>query len=259
MRKGMDPEITINNNGKLVGINLSSDFCAEHEWGINDLKRAFSITDYTKGLLGKEKPIFGIEKRIIRNADLIDIYEVEYEKEKYWMMIQSDYFRFNTKMNIPSELTPFKHKESHIWTAWSENDFGILVDDTYKDVLYELLKEMRNKNVCIGLFGGGIFKNAGLCFFVVSELDEKFKQTQYDADVSHDKLMKAVDNMGIKEKLQKAEKNYIALSPKWKDNIVDGEIIFWLNPYDQQNNNFSWCTEQDLLDWIDNKGKIPKK
>ena len=36
------------------------------------------------------------------------------------------------------------------------------------------------------------------------------------------------------------------------------EVIFWLNPMDQHNNNWGWFTVEDLKKWAKGKGKIPK-
>ena len=58
--------------------------------------------------------------------------------------------------------------------------------------------------------------------------------------------------------MEKAGKKYFALSPRWKDDNKK-EVIFWLNPYHQDIDNFGWFTVEDLKDWAKGKGKIPMK
>lgn len=62
----------------------------------------------------------------------------------------------------------------------------------------------------------------------------------------------------IKKILDRAGKKYFALSPRWKDENKK-EVIFWLNPYYQDIDNFGWFTVDDLKDWAKGKGKIPMK
>ena len=58
--------------------------------------------------------------------------------------------------------------------------------------------------------------------------------------------------------LEKAKCRYYALSLRWKDDDKK-EVIFWLNPMEQDKNNFGWFTVEDLKDWAKGKGKIPMK
>ncbi len=66
---------------------------------------------------------------------------------------------------------------------------------------------------------------------------------------------------------EEAKKGYYALQPMWASKIKstkDGEIktqypvVFFLNPINQNECNFGWFTVEQLLDWIDGKGPIPK-
>jgi hypothetical protein len=70
-------------------------------------------------------------------------------------------------------------------------------------------------------------------------------------------IKKSAFETGIHKKLKEADKKYFALSPRWKDKDKK-EVVFWLNPYDQQNNNFGWYSAKDLEEWIEGKGPVPK-
>ena len=95
-------------------------------------------------------------------------------------------------------------------------------------------------------------------FCIKSKLPEKTIQSIKDADLDYLALQKAAEKTGIKKILEKAGKKYLALSPRWKDDNKK-EVIFWLNPYHQDVDNFGWFTVDDLNDWAKGKGKIPMK
>lgn len=57
--------------------------------------------------------------------------------------------------------------------------------------------------------------------------------------------------------LAKSGKKYFALSPRWADDQKK-EVVFWLNPYDQDKYNSGWFSVQDLKDWAKDKGKVMK-
>jgi hypothetical protein len=51
---------------------------------------------------------------------------------------------------------------------------------------------------------------------------------------------------------------YGCLRPRWAEDAKTAyKIVYWLNPYDQQQNFFGWVTVEDLLDWMNGTGKIP--
>ena len=43
MRRGFKGQILKNTEGKVIGVFFGSDFCAEHEWGVEDLLEAVAI------------------------------------------------------------------------------------------------------------------------------------------------------------------------------------------------------------------------
>ncbi len=72
----------------------------------------------------------------------------------------------------------------------------------------------------------------------------------------------------IIDRIAKSDRNYFACSPKWATEIKstkDGKIktkhdvIYWLNPQQQNIYNSAWCTVEDLDAWIAGTGKIIKE
>ena len=75
MRRGYNSELIKDEQGQLLGFNLGADYCAEHEWGIDKIKRCFGIDVdsgerpfanwWEKILLVTTKSALGIDKRLI--------------------------------------------------------------------------------------------------------------------------------------------------------------------------------------------------
>ena len=78
----------------------------------------------------------------------------------------------------------------------------------------------------------------------------------YENDKENYETWKEAYETGIYKELKEADKKFFALSPNKDDK---GNLIFWLNPQEQDKYNFGWVTLQDLKDWIQNKGKIVLK
>ena len=131
-----------------------------------------------------------------------------------------------------------------------------MVTEKYEQELKELYDAFVNLDVAVGVAPSEVFKNGGLKFCIKSKMPEDTIQSIKEADLDYIALQKAVEKTKIKEILKKAGKEYFALSPRWKDDNKK-EVIFWLNPMEQDKNNFGWFTVADLKDWANNKGKIP--
>jgi hypothetical protein len=111
-------------------------------------------------------------------------------------------------------------------------------------------------------------------------MDPDFIQEMYDVDVDHNRLQEADSRTGIREFLKRAGEqqkapsrtfgkkfDYYALRPAWAGSIKstkDGEIrtdydvIYFLNPCHQDHNNHGWFTVEQLMEWTEGRGPIPK-
>jgi hypothetical protein len=281
MRRGYNSELIKDDNGKLIGVNLGADYCAEHEWGIDSIKNAFGVNvdsnekpfaSWWKALFKKEKEAFGLQKRTITKSPEIvvgeatvstrnyrvkgsrakkhKVYFLGYKKSFWSSTPLSEYFA----QKVSKEIYSISDEEN-VWGWWSEDDF--LVASTDKEAISELEEAFKNLDLTISVGGGHVFKNGGLHFMIKSRIEAEYAQEVYNMDVDSFNLKKAAVDTGIYEKLDKANRKFYALSPRWKDDNKT-EVVFWLNPEDQSNNNACWCTIQDLEDWIKGEGKIPK-
>jgi hypothetical protein len=159
-------------------------------------------------------------------------------------------------------------------TAWSDRDFGVL---TRGEENVEFLRRLYTQGckgeialVFMNPHKHNPFSSSTLCI-----IDKEFTPaataqihaTLREAELSADRLDRAVDATGIRDRLEKAGLRYYALSPRWVNSndettLAEGSqypFQFWLNPQEQRDNNSCWCTVEDLDRWIAGEGKIPKQ
>jgi hypothetical protein len=266
--------------GKVIFLNLGADYCAEHEWGINDLRLRLAVDGarpkHTQEEVKYKKP-HGIERRRIMNHDLIRFYENKGQAlllcDEPWITqrfdehVQKDGFAKAWKEYRPRELGLLG--EETLATAWDGGSFGVLAkgkDDVSK--LRELHKEILANNVAIWVGGtSNPFDRGGLILAIVSNVPAEHLETMRAADEDAEKLKAASDATGIVERLEAAKKEFFACSPRWLEGTfktVDGEktsshpVIYWLNPMEQHENNHGWFTVEDLDQWIKGEGPVPK-
>jgi hypothetical protein len=99
------------------------------------------------------------------------------------------------------------------------------------------------------------------------------KETMKEAHEDRKKLEEASEKCGIKQRIDEINNNfsklhpgcfdtplgYFALSPSWKTNGESKHpVMYWLNPRKQDKVNYGWFTVEQLEQWIEGKGPIPK-
>jgi len=102
-------------------------------------------------------------------------------------------------------------------------------------------------------FGGGAknnpFDRNGLVVAITSLVPQSIKDYMVEQYNEVRRLEEADKATGIKDYLEKKGKRYFACSPRFDaDNI---SVRYWLNPWDQQNNNFGWYSADELRAWAD--------
>lgn len=249
MRRGNNPAIIINEN-TVVGVSLSADFCAEHEWGIAGIKHAFGISE--------SESVYGIQRRTITKVPG-SLAWVSYTKEKErWEGFIYRSFYFDSPSKAASQSSELVSYKSTLAAAWSEDDFAVVSSEKERqEVLKEIFSNFARLNIVIMLAGKSTsFDNSGLVIAIADRIPRQHVDAMYIADAEHHKLMKEFAATGIEETLRKAGKRYFALSPRRQK---DGSLRYWLNPMEQDKNNYGWFTLEDLKLWAENKGPIPMK
>lgn len=273
MRRGHDNG-WLEEDGNLIGINLGSDFVAEHEWGTKDLREILGVSE--------DESILGIERRRMKNPQMDGVILVEENKNNAGLVVIHPWeVKYFAEMGLKkySDLS-FVGEKAELATAWSGRDLGIRVKRPVNiKKLKKIYKAIETKDAAIWIGGGGVFKNGGLCIGIISKIPDHCKQEMYDADLDRQKLMVASEATGIKAKLDAVNAEfrkqcggrfsvdtpcgYYALSPAWigqdKKQYSKYSVMYWLNPMEQKNNHYGWYTVEQLEMWVEGKGPIVEK
>jgi|LakMenEpi03Aug12_release.lakeMendotaPanAssembly.Ray.scaffolds.fasta_scaffold295641_2 hypothetical protein len=265
MRRGYKEFGIIEEDGIFYGISLGWDFCSEHEWGIKDLKRLLGINDSK----------LGIEGRTITKSD-----EVIFIKDKKQALLRTKPWSYKPEQKIKdllsSELYIYDGDGKKIATAWSDDDFGILVEGEKNiALLEELYKNFKKNNIAIASLKGTlpVFSNSSLSLLIKDRLPKEALDSMYNVDKSALDLVEYEKEIGVtalKEKVRgngyKGEKYFCACSPRWIDyeNKENREAIkqklgtkydiqFWIN-YSDDDNNYGWYTAEEIIKWFSTPG-----
>jgi hypothetical protein len=269
VRRGQKPKLLWANppdglvsEPRLLGIDLSTDFCAEHEWGIANLKRDFGISDDISvyGLARRKVTRIPEELKWVEFKSTLTVarYNAEPGEKLGKKMLSNAGFVYHfwlgrepEKLGTHSELSG-----RGLRTAWSENDFAAVSNDPADiTALYELFTELKMGNAVIMLGGSqNPFENAGMVIAIADRLPALLFEEWYAFDADYHKMRQEFDATGIELILNAAGKKYFALSPRRQK---DGSLLYWLNPYEQQTTNFGWFTLEDLRLWAVDQGPIP--
>lgn len=273
MRTGFNSEFLKDENGRVIAVNLGSDYCAEHEWGIASLRKLLGVAD--------DEKIFGIERRRITRVsegEVLFLDEPQRKKRGTTTLMVACGVNFYVQGGKPPyAIQPIRSRWNRetqksetleyapLTCAWSESDLGIHAETPEdRENLREIYQAMVRGDAALWLGGGEVFENAGLIIGIISRIPEKHKETMRLMDEDHYRRKQAAASTGIEEKLKKAGKRWFALSPRWSHGIKSTNqstrhsVVFWLNPMDQHLNNSGWFSVEDLEQWIEGKGPIPK-
>lgn len=279
MRRARDGEIWKDEEGQVIAINLGADYCAEHEWGIKGLKRKLKVPekpevdlrmstlDHIKNFFGIKQPV-GVETRNIGGTfELVTNLgktPVSYTSTDYKTKKKTTFKFWGITTNTPWQgevdwkryVGWYDPEKDGFISHWDEADFMILSED--KTLVQEMYGAFERGDISLWIGGSGPFKNGGLTLAITSRLPDEFKTSMKEADLDYIELQRAAFSTGIHKKIKEAGKGYFALSPRWS-NDEKKEVKFWLNPNDQQNNNSGWYRAEELEQWIEGKGPIPKQ
>ena len=265
MRRSYNFSWIKNDQGEVVALNLGSDYCAEHEWGIKAICSTLGISNQGTGITARQ-----ITNTPQEYTFILD--EVTKKKTGKTILIVDrpwavDSLTKNIK-NMSGSIKPMQPLRSEAFSplscAWGEQSFGIVASSPEdRENLRKIIEAFTKKDLAIWLGGGGVFENSGLVLGIISKVPEANKQEMEQADLERIALETADQATGIKTRLAAAGKKFYALSPRWinkeKENTETAyDIIYWLNPMEQQQNNYGWYTVEQLEQWANNQGPIPK-
>lgn len=278
MRNGKKPDF-LTLNGQVVGVTLSSDHVAEHEWGIENLKKGLGVPGPQAG--------FGIDRRRIRvNPEGLRWHKFTDGSEGFglmshygWEKVEKVAPPFRTRPVYPvykigpkkGQVKPGKptYEGYGVAAAWDERSFLVRAakgEETAK--LREVWDAIVAGDAAIWISGGGPFGGHGLYIMIVSRIPQIFLDQMEEGDREEYEIQEYHKNTGIEKLLKDAGKNWYALIPRRMPNglrvqgeenflVPPGGIAWWLNPAEQRANNYGWYNLEQLQAWARNEGPIP--
>lgn len=265
------------------GISLLSfgyDHCAEHEFGIKRLRAVMGVS-------GDEADLT-VQRLAVTKADESNLTLVEAD------VTATDYTARRPKKVkhrrlylLGGEERPYNQTVEQFVTGyrdsypqadkpeafWDEGAFlfsapiGAVAEAAIRDVHAALLQG----DALLYLAGSSNpFGGSGLVIARRSTVPAAMIETIEAGFRDHKALTDAAEATGIRKRVDEWGKTrsgfwgsaYHALKPKWmfEDRKVESAhpVIFWLNPTNQQGNNYGWFTVEELEQWMEGKGPIPK-
>lgn len=249
MRNSYNGSFIFGNDG-LIGINLGSDYCSEHEWGLRDLGSYLGINPEAG---------FGLARRKTNQAKHLNW--IEYDKVVGFSLHRwySEEDRLNWK---PRDGFSYSDKAKSFYAGWSGTSLRIFADKPTKKIksektieriklIYEALSSI---NAVIWLGGGGVFENAGLCIGILDKMPKDIFDNWEKVDEERFTINAAFELTGIKKILTDAGKRYFCLDPA----MHNGKLKAFLNPEGQAKYNSGWFSIEELKLWAKDQGPIMK-
>lgn len=244
-----DASFLYDDKENLIGVNLSADFTAEHEWGVDDLRKSFKCDSRKKGLPGT---------RITKDASTVGSVVKDGTTWFYITSYRPECHEIDEKSYVLDWHTQEDEKsKTKIKVGWDGRNFAVLADR--EDPIKRLKAFFAKKDVFISLGGGHVFKNAGLVLVQASTFPKGALKETVKASMDHEDAKKALENskgfkLLMKKQVEWRDKypfssetpwSYIALSPHGDS--------YWLNPQAQKVLHWGGVTLQDVEDWANEK------
>ena len=292
MRKASQDNGIIVEDDKFMGIALGYDYCAEHEWGVKELKRTCGIPEASKKNLG-------VVNRTITKVPLIIFREERVKKDKYAVLYTGISWRSEkeNKEYTPSALGNYKEdlklnakwnaehpdtrgEKDNIITAWDGGSFGVAVmGEKEVEWLKELKTAIEEKRLTIAvanLRARNPFAGSSLCLLITDRIPQELLDNMYMGDKEYFDREDYEKKIGMKKIIEKyGNKNgynglhyFMACSPKWidyedkeareeqkKKYNTNYDIMYWIN-YSDDDNNYGWYTVEEIKEWLTGKKKL---
>jgi hypothetical protein len=278
MRRGMEPAIVRGEDGRVTGLFLSADFTAEHEWGIDRIKRDFGIDP-------KAPP--GIDRRRVRDAHPknLHLFEtkdysvllgigglqgVEIERARanpgatgnhFEVQVDKREFARRFDLSIEEYGPKDKTKTKEIAGAWCGESFGVMVPSRNAAILREVYEAFLEGDgaIFIGWQRLPVFDNGGLVLAIVGRIPQDSLDKMRASDEDRDALLKASDATGILQRIEQHNVGkdwrdpsrcaFFACSPSWASGLRS--VI----RYGEPNNQTALKTKYDVVYFLNPQGQ----
>lgn len=270
MRRASQSNGLIVDNDKFIGIALGFDFCAEHEWGIADLKRMCGMPDASRKNMGVSNRTITKVPPIVFKEEVVTRGTKNLLKGKYAILFtgrewrteeeNADYLphdfknwkqdlKWNAEWNAKHPDT--RGDKDNIITAWDGGSFGVAVfGEKEVEWLKELKAAIEEKRLTIAvanLRAKNPFAGSSLCLLITDRIPKETLDAMYMGDKEYFDREDYEEKIGMKKIIQKnkgrhGELHYfMACSPKW------------INYHDEkarEEEKKKYNTKYDIMYWI---------
>lgn len=257
MKRTNEPKWIERADGELAGVALGSDFCAEHEWGVEKMRRAFGCDEKKDGIARRMIRKLPEDLRFVSSPKFDAVFlspSTSYYKQP------SDWVREELRYYGDSKY--YSGAASKLVCAWDEGTFGIVgyggKTEADRTRVHQLWEAFQRKDIAFWPNVGPFHLGGGLIFCIASKVPDEDKAATLAADLDRKKMLKAAEETGIEAELTRAGKRWFALSPRWADNEKTA-VMFWLNPYEQHIYAAGWFTVDELRQWTKDSGPVMKE
>ncbi len=268
MRRATSNFSVIKDENIFYGISLGYDYCAEHEWGIEKMRKDLGI--------GTNPDVLGLENRIVTKNN-----SVIFKKDEKQALLTNHLPWRKTVEEVtlkdltPNDLSYVSQFSKDLATAWDGEHFCIIVSGEENiNHLENLYNQFKNNNVAITRINSEIpaFSNASLCVLIADRLPQKSIDGMYAVDKAAKDLVDYEAEIGLtklKEETRngyKKEKYYCACSPRWinyenpearektKEKLgTKYDIQYWIN-YSDDDDNYGYYTVEEIKKWLSTPG-----
>jgi len=267
--------ITDESGEQFLGIALGYDYCAEHEWGIKEIKQRFGIPE------GSRKNMGVASRSITKNIPNLIFKKETYKKQKFALLFTGyQYWREGEEVHIPRDFENYKSNihwrvdydaknpregrdsKDPMVTAWSGSGFGVgVMGEKESKWLEELYEAFNNVNVVIAMINHRAynpFAGTSLSLMIKDRLPKEVSDMMYAADNEYfdrEDYEKKTGVPKLKEKLQKIKQKNgwndnlyghnhgynIACSPKWID---------YNDAVNREKKKKEYDTKYDIIYWV---------
>jgi len=254
MKRASQDNGLIDYEGKFIGIALGYDYCAEHEWGIKDLKRLCGMPDASRKNMGVKNRTITIVPPIVFKEEVVTRDRKNLNKGKYAILYTgiSWHTQEENEQHIPRELKNYvedlnwnaewntKHPDTrggkdNIITAWDGGSFGVAVmGDKEVEWLKELKTAIEEKRLTIAVANlrpKNPFAGSSLCLMITDRIPQETLDMMYLGDKEYFDREDYEKKIGMKKIIEKNKEHrrkndnlyghdhgyYIACNPKWID------------------------------------------
>jgi hypothetical protein len=253
-RPAMGVVVIRDDKQETIGLTLKADATSEHEWGIKGLQAAFGIEQYAI----TDKP-YGLERHFATVVPGPTCCQFFFQGDSCVLMMLPRLDHASPKavtFAVGSFLAQAKRIPAQFYAEWGEAGFAVY-EPAGGTILLDIYAAIQRKDlaVWVGHSVAPVSEGGGLNIVIASHIpSDKAAESALAGRERAERERAWIAARGtLLEDLKAAGKGYFYLGdPKF----IRGELRVWLNPMQQDDNNYGWFTVAELQQWVRNEGPI---